>query len=282
MQRRALRPARERLVAERLARGQVHDRLVERGDRPVGQHAIQRAAGRGGVERVVGDQDRVAGDRAVDPDGVLARGLGGLDGDVGVLQQIGGGHRRALAVEADAEAHADLQAQVADDVRRVAHGSQEARGQLLGDALALAARQVLEQERELVAALAGQQVLGPDDGAQAVGDDAQQRVAGLMAPLLVDAAEVVDVDLQQRQLGLVHARAMHRGAQLVVQRRAVGQAGERVVVGELVQPRVLAHAVGDVALGAQPADELARRRRARARSRPRSRTACRRRGSSAA
>ena len=55
---------------------------------------------------------------------------------------------------------------------------------------------VLDHDRELVAAQAGDHVLGPQARAQARGDRDQQLVAGGVAEAVVDRLEVVEVDEQ--------------------------------------------------------------------------------------
>ena len=130
----------------------------------------------------------------VDPDGVLARSLGRLDGDVGILQQIGGGRRRALAKRpmprltrtpgAGRRRHAARRAP--PPARRAASSLATRSPSPPGRSLSSSANSSLPWRAS--------RSCGPDDRAQAVGDDAQQRVAGLVAPALVDAPEVVEVD----------------------------------------------------------------------------------------
>ena len=75
------------------------------------------------------------------------------------------------------------------------------------------ARHVRQQERELLAAPAGDQVLFPHQPRQLRRDAAQDRVADDMAVGVVDALEVVDVDHQQAQ------RPALRAASAVARRR---------------------------------------------------------------
>jgi hypothetical protein len=72
---------------------------------------------------------------------------------------------------------------------------------------------------------------------------AQHAVAGRVAVAVVDLLEPVDVGQQQREarlgvagaaaVGARRARAGQRGVQRDVERAAVGQAGQRVLVGHL-------------------------------------------------
>ena len=61
------------------------------------------------------------------------------------------------------------------------------------------ARDALEQDHELVAAEAGDHVVGAQLGRQALGDGDQQLVAGAVAERVVDDLEVVDVGEQDRE-----------------------------------------------------------------------------------
>ena len=67
---------------------------------------------------------------------------------------------------------------------------------------------------------------------------------------VVDALEVVDVDEQERELGVVQARMIQRNRELFLQGRSVGQAGEGVEVRKLADPGVGLQSGGDVLLNA--------------------------------
>ena len=104
------------------------------------------------------------------------------------------------------------------------------RAQLARDSGGLLMARAIEQDRELVAAQAHQQVAGPQVLAQAGADLYQQHVACLVAEAVVDLLEPVQVQQQQRlapRLGVRHPRAC-----LGVQGPAVRQAGQ-VVGGRL-------------------------------------------------
>ena len=71
------------------------------------------------------------------------------------------------------------------------------------------------EQRELVAAQAGEDVLGAGDVAQRGGDRREHGVAALVAERVVDRLEVVDVEQRQRQRparGAARARAPRAGA----------------------------------------------------------------------
>ena len=71
---------------------------------------------------------------------------------------------------------------------------------------------VAAQQRELVAAEAGGEVVGPRRRLQALGDRLQQRVADLVAERVVDVLEAVEVEEQHRDRAgpLVLARGLER------------------------------------------------------------------------
>ena len=91
---------------------------------------------------------------------------------------------------------------------------------------------VLQQHAELVAADARDEVVAAHAGAQARGDHLQQAVADLVAEAVVDLLEVVQVEEQERRGLVVAPGVRHRLARALGEHRAVGQAGERVVVRE--------------------------------------------------
>ena len=136
------------------------------------------------------------------------------------------------------------------------NGSSIARRERVGDDLGLldggAERQ---QHGELVAADAGHELGAGDAGLQARADLAQQPVAGVVAERVVELLEVVEVDQQQRELGL-DARGRRswsrRGAANSLRRLARPVSGScmRVVLalgGERAQLVLELAAVGRVA-----------------------------------
>jgi hypothetical protein len=91
---------------------------------------------------------------------------------------------------------------------------------------------VLQQHRELVAADARQHLALAQARLQHRREAAQQLVAREVAEGIVDAVEEVDVEVEERVRG---ALALGRGdgaLEALLERLAVGQARERVVVGE--------------------------------------------------
>ena len=70
---------------------------------------------------------------------------------------------------------------------------------------------------------------------QPLGDDLEQLVAVVVPERVVDLLEAVEVDEQHRDRAL-RAHALDRALDALVEERAVRQAGERVVEGEVAQP----------------------------------------------
>ena len=140
---------------------------------------------------------------------------------------------------------------------------------------------VLQQHAELVAADARDEVVAAHAGAQARGHRLQQAVADLVAEGVVHLLEVVHVEEQERRGLVVPPGVRHGLARAVGEHGAVGQAGERVVVGEELEAarvvlqldrgeaQVLLRALerGDVVRQHVEAEHLARRRRGAARTR---------------
>ena len=103
---------------------------------------------------------------------------------------------------------------------------------------------VLQQHRELVAAQACQQAVRAGSRAQPFGDVLQHSIAEAVTERVVDGLEVVQIHEQQRQAA-ARAGARQRPGESRRELAAIGQLGERVVVGEVMQ---LAGALGHVAL----------------------------------
>ena len=123
---------------------------------------------------------------------VRSRALGLVHGHVGVAQE----RRDVLAVvglQRDADRGAELDGDAAD-VERDGQRAVQARGHLADGA----AMGHVGQDRELVAAEAGQDVVAAQQMAQARGDVDEQAVAVLVAHRVVDLLEAVEVDEHER------------------------------------------------------------------------------------
>jgi hypothetical protein len=113
----------------------------------------------------------------------------------------------------------------------------EALGQGLGG---LDAQQVLAEDDELIAAVAGDRVAVADLAAKARGDADEQLVADLVSVLVVDRLEAVEIDEEDPEAGPLTAEAGERDAEAVHQELSVRQAGQRVVHRAVLElaPRV--------------------------------------------
>ena len=90
---------------------------------------------------------------------------------------------------------------------------------------------VRDEDGELVAAQSGHGVLGAYDGREPLTDQLQQRVTDLVTKGVVDLLEAVQVEEEQRDAEVGVVRGLDPRPRVLDQQLAVGQAGERVVVG---------------------------------------------------
>ena len=72
------------------------------------------------------------------------------------------------------------------------------------------------------------------------------RVAGGMAEHVVDLLEAVEIDAQHREASSGAAGALERRGEALVERRAVRQVGQRIVMREMRDARLVALALGHV------------------------------------
>ena len=107
--------------------------------------------------------------------------------------------------------------------------------------------EVVHQDDELVAAPARHRVARPHRGLQALRDHAQHLVADVVAQAVIDALEAVEVDEEHCDQAAAADRSGERLLQSVKQQGAVGQAGEQVVGGFVLQARGDRERLGDVA-----------------------------------
>ena len=166
--------------------------------------------------------------------GVAPRVLGLVQGKVGALEEFI--HRLACAaVNGDAHAQRAV-VRVAVDLVRLAQHAQDALAHVFGTCSGLcgAVAQVFQHHHKFVAALACYGVVLVHTTAQAVRHLQQQGIAPVVAAGFVHRLEVVQVQHQQGAAAVVARAGGQRLLQPVHQQAAVGQAGERVVVGQLV------------------------------------------------
>lgn len=103
-----------------------------------------------------------------------------------------------------------------------------------------------DQRRELVASQAGGGVPGAHGCGQAPGGLDEEFVARLVADGVVDLLEAVEVDEEDGRAAVGGAAASQREADPLGEQGAVGQVGERVVFGVVLQLCLQAHPFGDV------------------------------------
>ena len=158
-----------------------------------------------------------------------ARALGRVHGRIGMRHQLGG--HGAVGVQRDAHRARQVDLAVLQRHRlrqRLDQPLSQLHDGRLGDVR-------FQQQHELVAAHAGHGVGGPGGGRQAAGHLLQHLVAEAVAEGIVDGLEAVQVDEQHRQPAAVPLAALHRLRHPVVEQQPVGQAGERIAKGQLVQ-----------------------------------------------
>ncbi len=119
-------------------------------------------------------------------------------------------------------------------------------------------RQVDQHHDELVAAESRDRVAVAHGALQPRGDDAQQPVADRVAEAVVDVLEAVQVEHHHRDQLPGAARLRHRLLHPVAQQVAIGQAGERIVVGKIFDAALLHLALGDVLHDAAQDDRVVR------------------------
>jgi hypothetical protein len=187
--------------------------------------ARARAPGRGCATR---SGRRLPGILRVAAQAPRAGGLPRVHGDVGPVQQRGGGLGGAVRLrrrDADAGREHDRPA-----VQRERGGQHAAHR--LGDVVGARA---VDEDRELVATDPGERGGVRHDGQQPLGHADQQRVAQRVADRVVDGLEPVEIGDHDRDRPRVAGCGRERGRGGVEEARPVGQPGERVVVGQLMQ-----------------------------------------------
>src|SRR5205085_1367456 len=123
------------------------------------------------------------------------------------------------------------------------HGSDDAARQLRG---AVRALQVLEEDGELVAAEAGQGVGLPGAGAEPLGHADEELVSGAVAEAVVDGLEVVEVQEHDADEPARPGLAVEGVVEAILEEGPVGEPGERVVEGLVVEPLLERLTLADV------------------------------------
>ena len=228
----------QQLVLAGPARGEVDDRLrVEHEAVLVERVADLVGPGQAPADPAVGR--RAVGDRVP----VAAGVLGLVHGQVGLHEHRVRREAPVLGEQRDAQARGDAPRVARPGEHRLAaDGVEHARG----DGLRLGAAALGQQHGELVPAQARQHVGVAQPPAQGVRDVHDQLVADAVPERVVDRLEVVEVEHDR---GAARAVALDLGdvaLQLALERAAVEQPGERVVVGQMAQLLLMAPPLGDV------------------------------------
>ncbi|MNG99136.1 hypothetical protein D3C79_583000 [compost metagenome] len=166
--------------------------------------------------------------------GLAARRLGLIHGGVRLLEQI---PRLLLPAgeQGDADAGPDVQ-----HLTAVGIGGGNLADESLGDEIGLhlrlgrAGRQRRQQQHELVTAEPGQTIPLPHQPLEPAGHLLEQPVAGGVAEGVVDGLEVIEIDKQQGADQVLAARLEEGLGQGLVQLTAIGQAGQLIVIGEIL------------------------------------------------
>ena len=157
---------------------------------------------------------------------------------VGVLEE----HARLVRVEReDADARTGAHEQLgAVDRERARERGVHALGDRLGRrgqpagalrGLRVADVQVGQQNEELVGAVARDDVARASDPDEPLGHAAEELVGGVVAEAAVDEPEALEVDVDQRDGHAAAARARERCVELVLERAARREPGERIALG---------------------------------------------------
>ena len=91
---------------------------------------------------------------------------------------------------------------------------------------------------EFVAAEAGDQIVAAHDAAQALRDVENELVADMVAERVVDVLEVIEIDVEHRRRRTAAAHLADHGFEPFAEIDAVWQAADRIVQGEVAQPRL--------------------------------------------
>ena len=240
-------PAYQRFRADQAAARDFELRLVIQHQLAVAQRVAQAGFNAHALLHALVHVLAVEGDAAV---GVGVVALGPFHRDVGQRQQ-GFGVVAVLRVDADADAGAQAQVVAADQERCVERRLQLLRHRGGFEVLAY----IGQADGVFVARQARYQVFVAQRGLEALADLLEQFIADAPAQRVVDALEAVQVD-EQDAAGRLVALRDHQGlVDQAREQRAVWQAGQFVVVGQVVQLLFGVFAFGDVG---QVGDQAAR------------------------
>ncbi len=166
----------------------------------------------------------------------------GIEGIAVGASLLGHGHRRVGVLEqlrpicsvCREHRQTNTGTHVHQMARQIKGGLQQLQNALRQLAQLLNPKRSLQQQGELIAAQARQGVAVITQLQKALGNQLQQLVTGIVAQAVVDAFEPVQVDKQQRQLAVLTTGTRHRRVQALGQQQAIGQLGQGVMVGQVV------------------------------------------------
>ncbi len=104
----------------------------------------------------------------------------------------------------------------------------------------------IEQDRELVPALARRDIAGTDRARDSLGDFDQQPVAGAMTQRVVDDLEVVEVEEQESNLQPASPPARECPLDVVAEQDSIREPGQRIVERIVKKPRLHPFLIGRV------------------------------------
>ncbi len=110
----------------------------------------------------------------------------------------------------------------------------------------LAVAHIVQEDDELVAALPADRVRFAHAAFEAFDDFLEQGVADRVAERIVDRLEAVEVEEHQRHATLHAVRMRLRLGDAVAEQQAIGQAGQRVVVRQILDALLCLLALADV------------------------------------
>ena len=239
-------PAHQRLDADDGSAREIHLRLVMQLELLLRERRAQRVLKLDAVERLA---RHVGG---IELEGVAARLLDAVRGRIGVAQQ----HVEILAVaRIHARTHAQRDVDLAPVQReggrqRPAHGACDAQH-------VVRARDVRREQGEVIGADPRHGIAAAQRFREALADRLEQRVAGGMAVAVGEQLQAVDAADHERAAaaGALRVRDRLRGA--VAEEAAIRQRSERIVIRQVLQPRLVGLALADVARDGRAEPDLA-------------------------
>ncbi|MGY3111091.1 hypothetical protein ACVWW7_007718 [Bradyrhizobium sp. LM6.9] len=179
--------------------------------------------------------------------GAASGGFGGVHRHVRVLQDLVE-RRSVVGCQCDADAGVGGK-MMAHAVKRRADGLEQPRDELVD---LIQRRHRALYDGEFVAAKPRHEVRRACAPAEALRDRLQEFVADEMPERVVDALELVDVDIVHREL-FTRGDESQFLAQMLVEQGAVGQVGQRIVMSEMGDALLDAPALRDVLMCRHPA-----------------------------